>query len=53
MFSGRSINMEVIKIYPRGVGSNAYILTADGENAVVIDPSDENIAYELEKRAHI
>lgn len=53
MFSGRSINMEVIKIYPRGVGSNAYILTADGENAVVIDPSDENIAYELEKRALI
>lgn len=41
---------EIIKIYPRLFGANTYILTADGKNAVVIDPSKETIVGELEKR---
>ena len=42
--------MERYKIYPRGFGANTYILTADGKNAVVIDPSSYAVIRELEGR---
>lgn len=46
--------LKVYKILPYGFASNAYLLTADGENAVVIDPSQERvIAYAQEKGLHI
>ena len=35
--------MEIIKISPKGFGANSYILTSDGKNAVVIDPSSERV----------
>ena len=38
--------MEIIKILPKGFGANSYILTADGKNAVVIDPSSERVYNE-------
>ena len=42
--------MEVIKIFPRGYSANTYILTTDGKNAVVIDPSEPSIVNELAVR---
>ena len=42
--------MEIITIYPRGFGSNSYILTADNKNAVVIDPAQPRVLEELHKR---
>ena len=42
--------MERYKVYPRGFGANSYILTADGKNAVVIDPSSYAVIRELEGR---
>ncbi|MBQ8295093.1 MAG: MBL fold metallo-hydrolase [Clostridia bacterium] len=42
--------MQIITIFPRGFGANTYILTEDGENALVIDPADTRIADELKKR---
>ncbi len=36
--------MKIIKAEPSGFGSNTYILTADNKNAVVIDPSQTDIA---------
>ena len=41
--------MQIIKLC-RGVGANVYVLTADGKNAVVIDPSYPSLVKELEKR---
>ena len=38
------------KVYPRGFGANTYILSADGKNAVVIDPSSYAVIRELESR---
>lgn len=35
--------MKVIKVEPEGFASNSYILTADGKNAAVIDPSELRI----------
>lgn len=42
--------MNRYKVYPRGFGANAYILTKDNENAVVIDPSSYSVIRELEAR---
>lgn len=42
--------MEVIKISPKGFGANTYLLTADGKNAVVIDPSGAHVLKECERR---
>ncbi len=42
--------MQIITISPRGFGSNAYILTADNQTAVVIDPAQPRIKEELLKR---
>ena len=45
--------MQRYKVYPRGFGANSYILTADGKNAVVIDPSSYAVVRELEGRGLI
>ena len=45
--------MQCYKVYPRGFGANSYILTADGKNAVVIDPSSYAVIRELEGRGLI
>lgn len=42
--------MQIITIYPRGFGANAYALTTDGKNAVVIDPAGNKTESELIKR---
>ena len=42
--------MEIITIYPRGFGSNTYVLTADNQNAVVIDPAQPRVLEELNNR---
>ena len=42
--------MQIIKIYPRGFGSNTYFLTADNKTAIVIDPSSPRVLDELNKR---
>ncbi len=42
--------MERYKVYPRGFGANSYILTADGKNAVIIDPSSYAVVREIEGR---
>lgn len=42
--------MEIVKIYPRGFASNCYLLTADGKNAVAIDPAQPRVLQEAEKR---
>lgn len=42
--------MQMITISPRGFGSNTYILTADNQTAVVIDPAHPSIKEELLKR---
>lgn len=35
--------MKIIKVEPRSFASNSYILTADDNTAVVIDPSEEGV----------
>ena len=42
--------MEILKIAPRGFGSNTYLLTADGKSAIAIDPSQPRVLEEAEKR---
>ena len=42
--------MQIITISPRGFGANTYILTADNQTAVVIDPAHTSIKEELLKR---
>ncbi len=42
--------MEIITISPRGFGSNTYVITVDGQNAIVIDPSQTRVESELLKR---
>ncbi len=42
--------MEIITIYPRGFGANTYAITEDGQNAIVIDPSQARVESELIKR---
>lgn len=39
--------MQIHKIYPRGFGANTYVLTNDGETAVVIDPSGPHVESKL------
>ena len=41
--------MQIVKLC-RGVGANVYVLTADGKNAIVVDPSYPSVVKELEKR---
>ena len=38
------------KIYSKAFGANSYLLTADGKNAIVIDPSGEHVKQELLSR---
>lgn len=42
--------MEIITIYPRGFGANAYAITEDGKNAIIVDPSQPRVESELIKR---
>ena len=42
--------MQIITVSPRGFGANTYILTADNQTAVVIDPSQTRVQEELLKR---
>lgn len=42
--------MQIITISPRGFGANAYALTEDGKNAIVIDPAQTRVENELIKR---
>ena len=42
--------MELITISPRGFGANTYVLTEDGQTAIVIDPSQPRVESELIKR---
>ena len=44
------MSIQIYKIYPRLFGANSYILTKDGQNAVVIDPSGTRVLDELNKR---
>ena len=39
--------VKIEKIYPKGFGANSYLLTADGKNAVVIDPSGAHVKNAL------
>ncbi|MBQ7369571.1 MAG: MBL fold metallo-hydrolase [Clostridia bacterium] len=39
--------MRVHKIYPKGFGANTYVLTADDQRAVVIDPSGKHVESKL------
>lgn len=39
--------MQIITLSPRGFGANTYVITKDGENAVIIDPSAPHIAQKL------
>lgn len=34
--------MIIHKLYPRGFGANCYVISADGKNAIVIDPAQED-----------
>ena len=42
--------MKVIKVAPKGFGSNTYLVTADDKTAVVIDPSGTHVEKECERR---
>lgn len=42
--------MKVIKVAPKGFGSNTYLVTADDKTAVVIDPSGAHVEKECERR---
>ena len=42
--------MQILLAKPRGFCANTYILTADGKNAVVIDPAHAGILTELQSR---
>lgn len=44
------MSIQIYKIYPRLFGANSYILTKDGQNAVVVDPSGTGVLDELNKR---
>ena len=38
------------KIFPAGFASNSYLLTADGKNAVAVDPSQPRVLEEAARR---
>ena len=42
--------MQVYKIYPVGFAANSYLLTADGKEAVAVDPAQPRVLDEAEKR---
>lgn len=42
--------MQIFSVPPQGFAANTYILTQDGENAVVIDPAQPRAENELTKR---
>lgn len=42
--------MKIYKITPAGFAANCYLLTADGKNAVAIDPAQPRVLDEAKKR---
>lgn len=42
--------MQIITLSPRGFGANTYVITTDGNAAIVIDPSQPRVADELKRR---
>ena len=42
--------MKVYKIHPLGFASNTYFVTADGVNAIAVDPAQPRVLAEAEKR---
>lgn len=42
--------MEIITLSPRGFGANTYLITTDGQNAIVVDPAQTRVEAELVKR---
>ncbi len=42
--------MKIEKIYPKGFAANTYLVTADGKNAVVVDPAQPRIFSLLAER---
>lgn len=45
--------MEIVKISPKGFGANSYLISADGKNAVVIDPSGKHVFDECLRRGFV
>lgn len=41
--------MQIHKILPKGFGSNTYLLTENGRDAILIDPSQPRVLNEAEK----
>lgn len=41
--------MQIYTLPPRGFAANCYVITADGNEAIVIDPSRADVAEELQK----
>ena len=39
--------LKIHKIYPRGFGANTYVVTANGKDAIVIDPAQESIVEKV------
>lgn len=44
------MDIQIYKIYPHGFAANCYLLTADGKNAVAIDPAQPRILDEAKSR---
>lgn len=45
---------KVIKIYPTGFSCNSYIVTADGESGILIDPGQESVMEDVaNEKIHI
>lgn len=42
--------MQIISLSPGGFWANTYIITEDGKRAIVIDPAQNNLFAELERR---
>lgn len=42
--------MQIICIPPQGFAANSYIVTADGKNAVVVDPAQPRVEDEVRRR---
>lgn len=45
--------MQIICVPPQGFAANSYIVTADGKNAVVIDPAQPRVGDEMRNRGLI
>ena len=41
--------MKIIPVFPKGFAANSYLVTADGANAVAIDPGQARVLQEAKK----